>query len=191
MPTIQDQKAKLLQLIQKAIEQDNSLREKYQIGDKFRFIRDRLSALKSRVEEGLAEVAKDSGPKTVAVGEDETLVYVYLYNAQGTTFSTWNKMVHPSVLYEYSVNRPIYLDKGQIDAAIRAKSERQQHGYLTMVVKKTDILPDVGEGAKDPYGAPLVKVREGALQFKCLISFTHNLHEYILKESGEIVRKPS
>lgn len=191
MPTIQDQKARLLQLVQKAIEQDNALREKFQIGDKFRFIRDRLSALKSRVEESLVEVGKDTEPKVQEIGEDEMVVYVYLYNAQGTIFSTWNKMVHPSVLYEYSVNRPIYIDKAQVDAAIRAKSERQQHGYLTIVVKKTDILPTMGEGAKDPYGAPLVKVREGALQFKRLISFTHNLHEYILKESGEIIRKPT
>ena len=191
MPTVQEQKAKLLQLIQKAIEQDNALREKFQIGDKFRFVRDRLSALKSRVEESLIEVGKDTEHKALDVGEDDLLVYVYLYNAQGANFTTWHKMVHPSVLYEYSVNRPIYTDKSQIDAAIRAKSERQQHGYLTIMVKKTDILPTIGEGAKDPYGAKLVKVREGALQFKRLISFTHNLHDYILKETGEIIIKPT
>ncbi len=191
MPTIQEQKAKLLQLVQRAIEQDNVLREKYQIGEKFRFIRDRLSALQSHMAESLVEVGKDTEPKVAEICEDEMVVYVYLYNAQGVNFATWHKMVHPSVLYEYSVNRPIYVDKAQIDAAIRAKAERQQHGYLTIVVKKTDILPTVGEGAKDPYGAPLVKVREGALHFKRLISFTHHSHEYILKESGEIVRKPT
>lgn len=183
-----DQK-ELLKLIQEAIKQDELLREKFEIGEKFRFIRDRLQALYNSTEESLRELEQEENKQGNVLAEDEIAVYVYLYNAQGMVLQTWQKMVSPSVFYEYSINRPIYSDKANIEAFIRAKPNRQQHAYLTIAVKKTSLLPN--ENIKDPLGHPLIKVKEGGLLFDRFIDFHHNNHEYILDASGVLTKKPS
>jgi intracellular multiplication protein IcmQ len=186
-----DQQEKLLQLIREAVQQDQDLREKYQLGGKFRFISDRLNALVGHVEENISLLKKETIKSQDEPTEDETFVYIYLYNAQGLVFKTWQKMLSPSVFYEYSVNRPIYTDKAFVEAFIRSKQNKVQHGFLTVIIKKIDILktPQGLEPPKDQIGNPLIKVREGTLLFKRLVSFTHNGHEYIVNEEGEIVKK--
>ena len=86
-----EQKEKLLQLMLDAMRLDAELRETYQVGDKFRFIRDRLNALKTNLDEHLSELQKkiEKGPDAPA--EHEMLVYVYLFNAQGVLLQTWQK----------------------------------------------------------------------------------------------------
>lgn len=185
-----EEREKLLQLMRDMLEQDKALRAQYQIGDKFRFIRDRLNALAARIEENLGSLATEEIKKTDKVLEDDVIIYVHLFNAHGLMFHTWQKMLIPSFFYEYSVNRPIYTDKAQVDAFIRSRPNAVQHGYITLAVKKTDILPagevDVG---KDSIGNELVKVREGSLQFERVIAFTQNNQEYILNEEGELEKK--
>jgi len=181
----QEQKEKLLQLVQEALQRDSELREKHQVGEKFRFIRDRLQALLHSVKENLAALKKSTEETSDVVSEDDMLVYVYLYNAQGIVMQTWQKMLQPSVYYEYSVNRPVYMEKSHIEAFIRAKPNKVQHGYLTVAVKKSDVV--IGE-TKDPIGHPLVKVKEGALHSTRMITFTHNNNDYVVNEANELVK---
>lgn len=182
-----EQREKLLLLVRDAVQQDQKLREQYQIGDKFRFIRDRLTTLLMQVEEGLMSLQEESEKSNKTLGEDEIYVYVYLYNAQGITLKTWQKMLTPSVFYEYSVNRPIYINKAEIEALVRGKANKVQHGFLTVIIKKQDVLSDQ---TKDAMGHSLVKVKEGSLHFDRFVSFTHNGQDYVLNEVGEIVMKP-
>ena len=175
-----DENEKLLKLIRDAIAHDKELREKYQIGEKFRFISDRLNALLARVEESVHALKKEDELQTDSMSEDEVVVYVYLYNAQGLVLQTWQKMLTPSVFYEYSVNRPIYAEKSFIEAIIRAKTNKNQHGYIAVIIPKKDLLIPAGETElpKDSLGNPIVKVREGSLRFDKMISFSHNGLEY-------------
>lgn len=177
----------LLMLVKGAIERDDALRQKYEIGDKFRFIRERLMSLLEHLQEDLAkskvEAAKKAG---VLVEADEIPVFVHLFNSKGLVIKNWKNMVLPNVFYEYSVNRPIYTEKTQIDSFIRSRPNKQQHGYLTVAVKKTDVTP---QQAQDGSGYALVKVKEGALRFEKLISFTHNEQEYQVDEEGELIKK--
>jgi len=184
-----EREQKLLTLLQSAIEQDKLLRDKYKVGDKFRFIRDRLQALCGQLEEKIktTEQAVKKAEKKTA---DEILVYVYLYNSQGVLFPTWQKMITVGVLYEYSVNRPIYSDKSMIESYIRSKTNKTQHAYLTVAIKPTDIISLANvEVTKDAIGAPLVKVREGSILINKLVLFTHNDHEYNISESGALTKK--
>lgn len=177
----------LLKLMHKAVATDSQLREQYHVGEKFRFIRDRLKALLSRIEEGIASLRadeKESRREKVAT-EDEVHIYVYLFNAQGSQLRTWSKMLNPAVFYEHSVNRPIYDDKKFVEAVIRSKTNKSQHGYLTMLVNKQDILT---ERTKDSLGNTVIKVKEGALNPTRLISFTHNEVDYKLNEEGELIK---
>lgn len=181
-------KEKLLHVLGTAVSQDEQLRTSLQIGDKFRFIRERLGVLKNEVEEAIQTIKLvDEGSKQV-VEEDEQLVYVYIFNAHGMDFSSWIKMLHPSVYYEYSVNRPIYGSSQHVDSLIRSKAKRVQHGYMAVAVKKTAIISTPETANKDQLDNPLVKLKEGSLRPERLISFTHNDIQYFLDEDGRLVK---
>lgn len=182
-------KEQLKLLLDQAVQQESGLREQYQMGDKFRFIRDRLHALRSHVEQGLASLQKKSKETKIELATDEMPVYVYLYNAQGLVLQTWTKMLKPSVFYEYSVNRPIYQEKSQVESFIRGKHNKSQHGYLTIAVKKADVFAGDNEATKDTVGHQLIKVREGSLQAEKVIAFNHLGNEYVLNEEGKLVSK--
>lgn len=184
-------KEKILKLVQDSLQLDTELREQFQIGNKFRFIRDRLDALKLHVEEELSAIQQEIEKKSGQLTDDEVIVYVYIFNAQGLVFQTWQKMLNPSVFYEYSVNRPIYAEKSHIESFIRSRPTKPQHGYLTMIVKKTDILPQPVDAAppKDQVGNPLIKIREGSLNIRKMIAFVHLDHEYVVDEEGHVVKK--
>lgn len=184
-----EQKETLLKLVKSAIEQDQALRSQFQIGDKFRFIRDRLQALLLRVEEGLAEMQKEEKVFFSKLADDEVTIYIYLYNSHGMTLKTWLKMLNPTVYYEYSINRPIYMDKAHIEQFIRNKPNKLQHAYLEVAVKKASILPTRDELLQDPVGHPLIKVKEGALSADKLIAFVHNNIEYVLDEEEELIKR--
>lgn len=185
---LKDQKEKLLELVKNAISQDQALRDQHKIGEKFRFIREKLQALLARVEGELSALKIEEESKTTTLAPDEVFVYVYLFNAQGLVFQTWKKMVNASVFYEYSVNRPIYGDIKHVEANIRTKTNRNQHGFITVAVKKENILSSPTE-TRDINGNPVLKVKEGSLRFERFLSFTHNEHEYIISPEGELIRK--
>lgn len=184
--TTDDKKHKLLELVREAAKQDKELREKYKIGDKFRFVRDRLQALLERLETNLKskEIVKED--HTREVREDEQLVYVYLYNTQGMSFPSWKNMLSAKLFYEYSVNRPIYTEKKHIEKLIKSKENKLQHAYLTIALKQSYIIPST---SNDAFGNPLIKVKEGALKFDRLISFTHNNQDYVLDSQGNLIKK--
>ncbi|EKD70127.1 MAG: IcmQ [uncultured bacterium] len=180
-------KEKILYLAKEAVEQDKTLRQEMQVGEKFRFIRDRLGALFSHIDLTLKEMQKKSEIKPDQLAEDEVIVYVYLFNAHGLTFQNWYKMLNPNVFYEYSVNRPIYADKANIEAFIRSRSNKVQHGYLAVAIKKEHILKTI-EPLKDVIGNPVIKVKEGSLKIERLINFTHNGKRYRLNDEGELIK---
>jgi len=184
-------KEKLQKLVLESIQADKDLRDQYQIGDKFRFIRDRLANLGLRVQEEINAMMQEIENKIDKVAEDETLVYVYIFNAQGVVLQTWQKMLSPSVYYEYSVNRPIYIEKAHVEAFIRNRPTKVQHGYLTVAIKKSDILPTPAgiEPPKDQNGSPLYKIREGSLKPNKLFSFTHQDIAYVVNAAGQVVKK--
>lgn len=184
-----EQTEKLLQLMREALQRDQELRDQFHIGEKFRFIRDRIVALVSRMEESLSDMQQKEDKKITILGEDEKLVYVHLFNAHGQLLQTWQKMVNPSVFYEHSVNRPVYNEKNDIESFIRTKPNKAQHGYLTIVIKKADIYDTSDESMKDLIGNQLIKVKEGSLKPNCLLAFTHNQQDYLITENGVLIKK--
>jgi Dot/Icm secretion system protein (dot_icm_IcmQ) len=190
MSNDEEKKNQVLQLLKNILEQDQALRDQLQVGEKFRFIRDRLKALLTYAETNLLTNEKTEKQSVAEAGADESIVYIYLFNAQGLVLQTWHKMVNRSVFYEYSVNRPIYKDKSHIDAFIRSKPNKVQHGYLSVIINNNDILKSpAADISKDTLGNPLIKIREGSLKFEKFISFSYSGNEYTLNESGGLVKK--
>lgn len=186
---IQASKEKLLSIVKEAIAKDEALREQFNIGNKFRFVREKLQALHEEVSAALATIQEEiEANQPSALQSDEVIVYVYIFNAQGVLVPTWRKMLHPSVMYEYSVNRPIYQDQSAIDAVIRSKAEKQQHAYFAIAVKKDSIISFADEPPKDAQGHVLVRVKEGGLVHQRILFFKHNDRDYRVTASGELIK---
>jgi len=185
-----EQHEKLIQLIREAIQEDSNLREKYQVGDKFRFVQDRLKALLAHLES--QKQAAQTHEQNIKKQDDDTnkvIVYVYLYNAQGVILRSWMPMLTSKAFYEYSVNRPIYTEKKHVEHLIKGKANKQQHGYLAIRMDRNQIVVNPEVEVKDASGNPLIKVREGSLRPEHLVSFTHNDQDYKVNAQGEIVKK--
>lgn len=187
---IKSTKKNLIAILEGAVAKDVALREQHQMGDKFRFIREQLQALHESGLGSLAAIKEEAllgevdGPL-----EDEVVVYVYLFNAQGATVPSWRKMVHASVLYEYSVNRPIYRDLAAVEGVIRGKAEKQQHAYLAIAVKKDCVIALADEATKDAQGHVLLRVKEGSLKANRVLFFKHNEHEYRVNDNGDLIKQ--
>jgi len=181
---------KLIELLRETMTHDNSLREKYKVETKFGFIAKTLQTLLDDIENQLSEKETINKKEEFELGKDESFVYVYLFNAKGMDVSSWQNMITTALLYEYSVNRPIYDNNKFISDFIKAKTNKNQQGYLTIAIKTTDILKqDSSKIKKDNLGNPLVKVKEGSLKLDRLLSLNHNGKEYVLNKDGVLAEK--
>ena len=181
---------KLIQLIREALQQDANLRTKYGVVEKFRFVRDRLQTVLTHLEEQQKSLKKEEpNPEHTQDDSNKVLIYVYLYNAQGTILRSWSTLLTPRVFYEYSVNRPIYSEKNHVESLLKTKANKHQHAYLTVKISPHDILTTVDTGPKDAQGNPVIKIREGSLLFENLVAFTHNGQDYGLSAQGDFVKK--
>lgn len=184
-----DRQKKLIHWVREAIKKDEALREQYGIKDKFRFVREKLQGLLQRLENDLAHMqADESSAEALSFSsEDSLIVYIHLYNAHGVSLKSWQSLLNPRLLYEYSVNRPVYGEKGHIEAFLRSKASKQHHAYLTISISKSDLV--LGRESKDVAGHPLLKIKEGSLHFNRVMGFTHNDIEYEVNEQGEVKKK--
>lgn len=181
----EQQQTKLLSIVREAIKRDEAMRQKFEIGDKFRFVRERLKEILAylETEKSAQPVVQVEAERTLA--QDELAVYVYLYNTKGTMLRNWLNMLTQKVFYEYSVNRPIYSDKEGIEALLKTKPDKQLHAYLVVAVKSSDILST----SEDAQGNKLIRVKEGSLKIEKLLSFYHNGYHYRMSAEGELVKK--
>lgn len=185
-----DQDLKILEMVREVVKYDEELRKQHNVGDKFRFVRDRLHVLLAHLEQQHAAAQLSTQPvKKQEATSDDTTVYVYLYNAHGINLKTWQNFLMPKLFYEYSVNRPIYAERNQIEELLRTKSNKVQHAYLAVTIKQADLLQTNGNAMKDAVGNTLIRVKEGALRFDQMLSFTHNGNEYTVNEKGELIKK--
>ncbi|MCD6040131.1 MAG: hypothetical protein K0S27_1531 [Gammaproteobacteria bacterium] len=189
-PNNNELEMKMFRLIQATLARDDELRNKYDMSTKFRFVRERLEAIVQQLEKEISVVTKeeDQGIEKSGVGEEEVIVYVYLFNAHGLVLSNWQKLLTPQVFYEYSVNRPIYMEESHVQLLVDSKSNKAQHAYLAVAIKKIYIIPSESV-AKDSLGSPLIKIKEGSLSVDRLLGFNYQKQEYILNDKGELVKK--
>jgi hypothetical protein len=169
----------LLSLIQEIEALDQSAREKYGIGNKFKFVSNEIEAIKSQLSNQLSLKGSVVQQKNLdMIAADEVLVYVYLYNTNGLSIPTWVNFLTPKLFFEYSVNRPAYTDINSVRALLRSKPNKVQHAYFSVAVQSANIFDDAV--IKDALENPLIRVKEGAYQLDKLIRFYHADIEYRL-----------
>lgn len=183
------------QIIKKASDIEVKLREKYKIGVRFNLIRTQLTSMLEKIEK---ELGKTDAKKSAEISAekqlkpDETVVYVYLFNVNGKIIRTWQQLLTQQALFDHSVNRPIYLQKEHIEKIIRSKPNRDQQGYIEIIIKKPDLL-EIGNGKslQDSQGHPLARIKQGSLQPDNIKMFVHSGKHYQLTREGVLQQLPA
>ncbi len=166
------------QIIQEAVNIEHQLRQNHDIGVRFNILKTQLESLSNKVDNEIS--AKEHKPKINAknaneLAEDETLIYVCLFNAQGQALRSWQNLLLPKALYDHSVNRPIYANQSEIEEMLHNKTNKNQNAYFSIAVKKADIMADENTTTlHDPNGFPLLRLKQGALKNGKIKLFIHN-----------------
>lgn len=175
----QEEISRVKELLQDAIAAEKLLREKHEIGVRFHVLRSQLQANLEEFEKELALIHQsepNDAPKHQIIAEDEMLIYVYLFNSFGNKLKSWENLLLGSSLQEHNVNRPIYTDITQVEEVLRTRASKEQHAYIEMVIKKTDLLSE--NKSNDYYQHSLAKLREGSLKPEKIRRFHHNNIDY-------------
>lgn len=178
------------EILQEVLEAEHQLRKHHDIGVRFNILKSQLETLFHKVEEevGFASQQRANAQDPNTLPADEALVYVSLFNAHGNVLYNWQKLLTPKSLFEHSVNRPVYQEQTEIDSMLARKPNQDQHAYLIVAVKKTDIMADAQTTSlRDPQGYPLLRLKQGALKPEKIKAFVHKAHEYIVSKDGILI----
>lgn len=186
----------LLALAEEAVKFEASERQGAEIASRFSIL---SSQLKSLVTDCKKEVEAVHGGKeeqeddVLDVADDETEIFIYLFNTNGMKLITWQPLLAHRALIDHGVNRPIYARKRCIEELIRSKSMSTQHAFVRAVIKKQDILMSEADSIlKDNIGNPIIRIKYGVLKASSLREFCHEGHVYEADSSGNFsLRKPS
>ncbi len=182
------------QIIQDAVQAEQQLRQNHDIGVRFNILKTQLLSLSNKIDKELGEKQKQPATNHTnadKLSENETLVYVSLFNAQGNILNSWQKLLEPKALYDHSVNRPIYANQKEIEEMLRNKTNKNQNAYFIIVVNKNDIMANEETTTlRDPNGFPLLRLKQGALKKGNIKLFVHKDINYkIDKKSDALIPK--
>jgi hypothetical protein len=189
--TTAESNEELLKELGNIVDIERDLRERCGVGARFKVVREQLQNILQKYTKKIRQLqlfGQDVEKKTDVLLPDEMLVYVYLFNAQGSTLKNWENLLLPKALIDHSVNRPIYVDQQDIEKMLRAKQNKTQHAYLIIAIKKQSVLQtEENKELKDQYGFPLLRIKQGSLDTAKIKKFIHNEHEYKVTDQGKLV----
>lgn len=145
-------------------------------------------ALRMEAEQ-LLLASTTTAPKNVVipVKAGHTKVFISIYLTEGINMEKWYATL--KTLNEYSITRPVYRDEEHIKAMIRAKSDTQREGYVTLFIKDEDIinLPP-SKIVTDRLGHELLALKIGAVKLENIIEFVHCQQHYRMSETGLVLK---
>jgi hypothetical protein len=179
---------RMYDLLKEIKAREEALRDATKIGVRFNVLRMQVEKALSEFEAELVNLQGDQTADEVdankVIADDELAVYVYLFNGQGHNFDSWQPMMKPTSVAEYGVNRPAYLKLEHVEELLRAKMPREHHGFLEVIVKKTDVL-SVGT-MHDKFHHPLARLKERALKPERILRFHVNRKDYEVLADGKL-----
>lgn len=114
-------------------------------------------------------------------------VYISLYQAEGTNIRKWLGVV--TSVIGHSVSRPVFKSEVDIQAAIRAKTYKQNDAYIAVKVQAEDIMRlSSNQPLLDREGRELLMLREGAVKLSNIVRFVHLSGDYIFQD-GVLIKQ--
>lgn len=176
---------KIYEAIESLVQKEKELRKEFNIGDAYKVIPSRLDALLQRAK-SMLDLPKEEAIQEYAppfLSENERYVFVHLFNVNGRILSRWEASLSPRLLFEYSVNRPIYSERKQVEAYIRSRPDKHCHAFIMMKVQLSDVLENnFFDQRKDVLGCSLLKLKEGSLKEQGLMYFFYEDKAYLFKD---------
>lgn len=182
---------KIIDIVRKAIDDDQVRREKFKIGEQYSFIPEKLQATLKRLEDSLdyseETITSSLPPWHRDIAENEQLVYIYLYNAQGKDIHVWERLLSNKSLAEQCFSRPIYANRDDAERILRSRDDALQHAFIAVVVKKNHVI--TSHNLTDPTGNQRVRLVENSLKTDNIIEFFHNGKAYYRDQRRRLVLK--
>lgn len=179
--------AEMHDVLKQVAEKEKTLREKHQVGVRFSVVQQQIQKLLTQFEAQLAEAKQQDvelAEKVRQLADDEILVYVHLFNAQGRELTSWQSLFTKKSLIDHSANRPVYLTKAEVEEVLRARMPKEQHACLTVIMKSADVFSD--KNIQDAFGHKLVRLRQGSILLSNILNFHHCAKDYQVGGDGKI-----
>jgi len=175
------------EILKKLIDSETKYRTDNDIGVRFNVLKTQLDSIKEKIAKEVGVQKKPESTQNVEMSKDETLVYVYLFNATGDKLASWQKLLTPSALFEHSVNRPVYANKADLQKMLRGKTNLALHGYLEITINKSDIMMTSSRNQlHDILNSPLLRLKQGALKQENIRCLFHNEKQYRIGKNNSL-----
>ncbi|OGT48791.1 MAG: Dot/Icm secretion system protein IcmQ [Gammaproteobacteria bacterium RIFCSPHIGHO2_12_FULL_38_11] len=150
-----------------------------------------LIAIKTEAELELSKLkikASEQSASIQTLSEDETTVYISLFQSDGYNINKWAMQLRS--LDRYIVGRPVYQNEADIEKRIRLRAAGSgNEAYVVVIVKKNDIQSNVNAAPlKDQFDHSLLLLKEAALKRGQIIAFVHQGARYHFVD-GQLVKQ--
>lgn len=182
---------KIIDAFRQTLAKNQQRREKFRVGEKFNFVEEKLQNILHTLENTLdyhEEEKVDLPPWHRELEENERVVYIYLYNAQGKDAKVWQRLLSRKSMQDYSFSRPIYTKREYVEAILSQKDHTANHAFIAVVVKKNHIIES---DIKDNMGNPRIRLLEGSLDADNIIEFVHRKRAYYRDSRARLLLKSS
>ena len=185
------QNRQIIDLVREVIEEDKARREKFKIGEQYDFIPEKLQTILKRLEDNLdyseEPITSSIPPWHRNIAEDEQVVFIYLYNAQGKDIHVWERLLSIKSLAEQCFSRPVYLNRSDAEKVLRHRDNAPQHAIVSVIVKKNHII--TSQTLLDPLDNQQVRLTENSLKTDNLIELLHQEKTYYRDHRGRLTLK--
>lgn len=141
------------------------------IGKKLRQMRDNLAEKVDKFEDN-SESSLGFLSSKLAMENSLVEVFVGLYSIEGVKLQSWEKIV--ANLRRQIVSRPVYASKDEIVSIIKSKEKKINEAYVSIFVKKEDIL-QLREDKRpvDKLGQTMLVLKDDAIALENINFFVH------------------
>lgn len=171
-----EQVKKILDELNEAVDQGPWNNSKFltAIGNKLENIRNEFAEYVTITDE-IHEQKESAGRRQVQEGQQE--IYISLYSSQGSRIQSWVPII--SNLPRQIISRPVYANEQEVKEATRAKANKMNEAYVSIIINKTDILPTKPEKTpKDKLGNSLLTLKDRAIHTENINRFEHITGRY-------------
>lgn len=146
----------------------------------------KLRAIREETQKLISSTNNRSAQKETEteVSGDKIKVYVSLYQVEGASIASWQRTLKS--LTDHNVSRPTYRSEQHVKELIRSKAFSDRHGYVIVLVKKSDIY-QLEHNPVDTFGHEMMILKEDSIKMENIIEFIHaNKKRYSFKD-GKLV----
>ncbi len=147
------------------------------------FLRNTVKPLKKIRDEAVAlqkhakMVAGETEITLRDLEEDETLVYISVFQSEGHNIKKWELQL--SSLQSHLLGRPVYEQEEDVQKVIRQKLIQTSEAYVIVAIKKEGIQDFAYQAARvDRHGNTLLTLKEKAVKPENIFKFAHQGKRY-------------